>query len=365
MVGKKLPLNDWHLGNGAKMIDESGWQIPESYGKVELEYAALRNGCGFADLTYEARYRVEGPDSVAFLQLLTTTNIERLGVRHAVIAYICDDRGSALDIVLIYRDENYFLLIGSGAARIAMVDWLQAKRDEFKGQVTVDDISSAQGHIGLRGPGAATMLERVAFGQRIALDPGTAMVLTIGSARTLVIRRPQGMVEGYDIVTGAIYIQPLWEKFAEAARATGARPIGLAAREIYRVETGIPRNGHEIGGNSTPIELNQPTGVDFAKGNFIGRRAMLHASASDVTRALVGLRLDANAVIDQGAELLYDTLPIGIVTSTVVSPALRCRLALAFVNTVKSAPGSTIKVRSRGDAVIPCEVIRPADLMKR
>jgi aminomethyltransferase len=365
MVGKKLPLNDWHVANGARMIDEGGWQIPESYGKVELEYAALRNGCGFADLTHEARYRVEGQDSAAFLQKVSTTNIERLSVRHGVLAYLCNDKGTALDLLMIYRDENYFLLIGSGQSRLAVIDWLQAQRAEFEGQVTVDDISSAQGHIGLRGPGAATMLERVAFGQRLVLDPGTAMVLTIGSARTLVIRRPQGMAEGYDIVTGAIYLQPLWDKFAEAARATGARPIGLAAREIYRVESGIPRNGLEMGTSTTPIELNQPTGVDFAKGYFVGRRAMLHASASETTKLLVGLRLDMNAAIEPGAELLYDTLPIGVVTSTVVSPALRCRLALGFVNSVKSAPGTTIKVRSRGDNVIPCEVVKPADLMKR
>lgn len=365
MVGKKLPLNDWHVANGARMIEEAGWQVPESYGKVELEYAALRNGCGFADLTYEARYRIEGPDSVAFLHRISTTNIERLAVRHATPAFICNDNGGVLDKVMIYRDENYLLIFGSGSSRLAMIDALQAQREAFQGQVSVDDISTAQGHIALRGPGAATMLERVAFGQRLTLDPGTAMVLTIGSARTLVIRRPQGVPEGYDIVTGAIYTQPLWDKFAEASRATGARPIGLAASEIYRVESGIPRNGAEISPAVTPIELNQPTGVDFAKGAFVGRRAMLHASAAETTKALVTLRMDVNAAVEPGAELLFDSFPIGRVTSTVVSPALRCRLALGFINTVKSAAGTTVKVRAKGDAVVPCEVVKPMELMRR
>jgi aminomethyltransferase len=365
MVGKKLPLNDWHAQNGARFVEEGGWQIPESYGKVELEYAALRNGVGFVDLCYEARFRVEGRDAGAFLNTVLTTNAEKLAPKWAGLAYLCNDRGGVQDQVTVYRDENYFLLLGSGRTRIATIDWLRARQEQFKGDVAVDDVSTTQGQLALRGQGAPMMLERIAFGQKFALDPGNGMVVTIGTARALVLRRPAGIAEGYDLVTGSIYLQPLWDKFAEAARATGARPVGLAAREIFRVESGFPRNGMEFDGHTMPTEVESGLAIDYDKGNFAGRRALLHATAAEFKKVMVGLRLDANSAVDAGGEILFDNMPIGRVTSTVVSPVLRARLGLGFVNPVKAAPGTPIRVRGRGDQLFAGEVIRPGDLTQR
>jgi aminomethyltransferase len=366
MVGKKLPLNDWHAQAGARFMEENGWLVPESYGKADMEYAALRNGTGLADLCHEARYRIEGPDALPFLNAITTVDVSKIPEKTAAPAFCCNRRGGILDLVTIYRDEKYFLLFGSGRARHRMTDWLKEKSMAFKGGVATDDLTTTQAHFAVRGPGAATMLDRISFTQKITLEPGQATVITIGSARTLVVRRPKAAgIDGYDVVTGAIYLQPLWEKFAEASRATGARPIGLTAREIYRVETGIPAHSAEYDENTTPVELGRGDEIDFTKGEFEGRRALLHSTSSDMSRVLVALRLEANAAVERGAEILFESLPVGVVTSTVVSPALRVRLALGFVNVMKAAPGTSVKVCDKAGAGIPAEILKPGDALRR
>jgi len=365
MTGKKLPLHDWHQANAARFIDAAGWSVPEAYGKPEIEYAALRNGTGIVDLCHEARYRIEGADGPAFLNSLLTINVDKVPVRFASHCYMCNHRGGIIDSLVLYRDENYFLLLGSGAARLDVLDWMQAESQKMERAVIyVTDVSTAQGQVALRGPGAGTLLERIA-GQRLPLDSGHGVVATIGNARTLVIRRPQGTADGFDLIVGSVYLQQLWEKITDAARAAGARPIGHAAREIFRVESGIPRQGLEIDSDITPLELNHGELIDFEKKVFNGRRALLHSTSSEFSRSLVALRTEMSQPLEPGQDVIFDTMPIGRVTSVVSSPMLRCKLALGLVNSMKAIPGTPVKVATREGNLIAAEVLKPGAIPTR
>ncbi len=49
------------------------------------------------------------------------------------------------------------------------------------------DVSQAQGQVGLRGPGALALLERVTFGTKFDFTESHAALATIGTARCLAI----------------------------------------------------------------------------------------------------------------------------------------------------------------------------------
>lgn len=359
-MARRSSLYDWHAANGARFLEFGGWDIPEAYGKVEVEYAALRNGAGLVDLCHEARYRVEGDDAEAFLNELVTINMRNVTKGNSQSAYLCNQRGGILDEVIIYRDENYILLLGNGASRAEVAPWLDENAARFvaeKKRVTVADVSTAQGQIGLRGPGALPLLERVSFGQRFQMEPGTATLATIGTARSLVIKR-HAISEGFDLIAGSVFIQPIWEKLIDAARATGARPVGFGALEVVRVESCIPRVGMEIDVDTTPLEIHKGDRVDFGKGNFLGRRALMHSTSNEFSRALVQMKFEGDVPVEAGTDLFFDSLPIGRITSKVMSPMNRCTVALGYVNAMKSTPGTRLVARATNGEGLTAEILK-------
>lgn len=361
MIGKKSPLHDWHAANGARFVEFGGWQLPEVYGKsVEQEYATLRNGCALVDLCHEARYRVEGNDSAAFLNELLTVDVAEMDVRMSKFGYLCNQRGGIIDGVTIYRDQNYFLLLGNAPQRYQALDWLEAQsRTKANYEVRVADVTTAQGQLCLMGPGAPAVLERVVFQQKFNLDPGAAALVSVGEARCLVLRR---FTDGYDIITGSIYMAALWEKIADVVRNMGSRPVGFAGREILRVESGYPQYGLEIDPETTPLEITQSPAVDFRKPKFIGRRALMHSLSAEFTRALVAVKVEMDRPLEMGAELLADSFPIGRVTSFAISPVLRCKVALAFVSSIRSKPGTAIMLRNRDGQTYRGEITKPGNI---
>ena len=359
MSERQSPLFDWHTANGAQFVELSGWQVPNFYSKPDIEYAALRNGAGFTDLWHHSRYRIEGDDTLGFLNELLTINVSSIAPETCGFGYMCNDRGGIIDSFMIYRDPNYCLLLGTPAGRGAAFNWLQAQAQRLpKYHVRVADVSSAQGQISVRGPGSAVLIERLCFGQKVNKERGEVTLATIGTARCLVIATTFGPVKGFDVITGSLYVTAIWEKLQEAARATGARHIGHAAHDILRIESGIPAVGFDVDEDTTPIEINQITQVDFTKRVFIGRRALMHSTAGETSRSLVSLKFDGMARIQAGAEILFETIPVGRITSAAQSPFYRSAIALGYINSYKAVTGTRLSVRSEDGQLNACEVMR-------
>lgn len=361
MIGKKSPLHDWHAANGARFVEFGGWQLPEVYGKsVEQEYATLRNGAALVDLCHEARYRVEGNDAAEFLNELLTVDVADMDVRMSKYGYLCNPRGGIIDGLTVYRDQNYFLLLGNAPQRYQTLDWLEAQsRTKANYEVRVADVTTAQGQVCLMGPGAPVVLERAVFQQKFTLDPGAATLVSVGEARCLVLRR---FTDGYDIITGSVYLGGLWDKLSEVVRSMGSRPVGFAGREILRVESGLPQYGLEIDQETTPLEITQSPAVDFRKPRFVGRRALMHSLSAEFTRVLVAVKVEMDRPLEMGAEVLADSFPVGRVTSFAISPLMRCRMALAFVSSIRSKPGTVVTLRNRDGHTYRGEIVRPGNI---
>ena len=65
----KTPLHAWHSENGGKMVPFGGWDMPVQYADGILsEHLATRRCGGLFDVSHMGRFRVEGRDTMAFLQ---------------------------------------------------------------------------------------------------------------------------------------------------------------------------------------------------------------------------------------------------------------------------------------------------------
>lgn len=364
-MSKNLPLHEWHVSNRAKFEEVAGFAVPAAYNTLENEYGVLRNGVGLTDLCHEARIRVEGKDAVRFLDDLVTISVEGMVPNRARYTYFCNSRGGIIDGVMLYRDENFFLIFSSGVCRQRLLDWMSSQQERLGyNDVQVIDATGSQRQVAILGPQSQGLYQRLFVSGAPKLEAGEGIGLSMGSARVLVIRRTPRGINGYDLVTGNVFLGDVWERLQETARTMGARPVGTNSLEVLRVERGVPAIGREMDEDTTPLEADQASYVDFHKRRFSGRRAMMHSTTSEFSRALCALRIDADHPPAPGSPILFDGMNIGRVTTAVSSPIHRAVIALGYVNAVKASPGTQLLVQELEDPnqVHLAETMRPGQM---
>ena len=79
-VMHRTPLYDWHVAQGAKMVEFAGWEMPLFYTGIVKEHLATRGQAGLFDLGHMSRIKISGPDRFKLVQLVATNDIELLSI---------------------------------------------------------------------------------------------------------------------------------------------------------------------------------------------------------------------------------------------------------------------------------------------
>ena len=158
---------------------------------------------------------------------------------------------------------------------------------------------------------------------------------------------------GYELWMRPADAESVWDALMEEGRSRAIRPIGSRALNIARIEAGflLPNldfagaaHTLHIGTERSPLELGLAWLVDFSKGHFTGRRALLAEQRRGPTRQLVGLDVEGNKPAHNA--LLYanrsGSRQVGSVSSATWSPTCKRNLALAMVDAPYMATGSSV-----------------------
>lgn len=148
---------------------------------------------------------------------------------------------------------------------------------------------------------------------------------------------------GYEIMVPIAHTAQLWDAIL-AQKDLGVRLMGLRALMVARTEAGMLVNGVEYDRKTTPFECRLGWTIDFDKGNFQGRSALL-AKKDSVDNRLVSIEIDASAENLDNAPLFVDGAQAGRVTVAVPSPVLNGKtLALARVNGEHASLGTELRI---------------------
>jgi len=158
---------------------------------------------------------------------------------------------------------------------------------------------------------------------------------------------------GYELWMAPQDAEAVWDGLMEAGRTRGIRAIGSQALNIARLEAGFLMPNldfvsaeHTIrtGRDRSPLELSLDWLVDFDKGHFNGRRALLAERRRGPRRQLVGLDIAGNKPAHNA--LLYAAddgkTEIGSISSAAWSPTCKRNIALAMVDAPRFQLGSVI-----------------------
>lgn len=316
----------------------AGYMMPLWYSSISAEHRAVRQAAGAFDCTHMGVFETAGPDAAAFLNIVTTNEINNLKAGRAQYSYILDAEGNVLDDIIVYRrSEDKFMVVVNAANEGKIKAYFQGLLNDE----VVIDTSRPEMKLKFR-PVIRDVKEPAAGADRrvdIAVQGPVSMQVLFAAGTDAASKKSieqlgrfeltDAVVGGIDCIvartgyTGAemgfeLFVHPgkavrLWRTILERGKPAGVLPCGLGARDSLRIEAGLPLYGHELASeyNISPIEAGYGWAVKLEKKFFIGKAAMIRAAESCIMKqariempGAVGVRpiRQNDAVLDKDGE---------------------------------------------------------------
>jgi glycine hydroxymethyltransferase len=304
---KRTPLHEIHTALGARMVEYAGWEMPVRYGSVQEEHMTVRTAAGLFDVSHMGVFDFRGPGARAFLDLVTTNDVERLEVGGSVYSYLLSPQGQVIDDVIVYRleDKRYMMVVtaanndkdwvwlnavNQGAVRIDLErPWTRITcAAEIRDLRAPETGADRRVNLALQGPESRHILEAVGSNDetlyRLRRMRRTEVIqaqlsnpsTNSGRGFDLIIARTgyTGETWGFELFVHPHQLSALWEALMAAGEPFGLRPVGLAGRDSLRIEAGLPLYGHELAGllDLGPGDVGFANYVKTHKPFFVGRR---------------------------------------------------------------------------------------------
>ena len=205
----------------------------------------------------------------------------------------------------------------------------------------------ALGMFALQGPKSEEILQQVVSDDLSSLSYYHFLFTQIQGIRALVSRTGYTGEDGFEVYLSSISIPGVWEKILDVGKNYGVVPIGLGARDTLRLEACFPLYGNDLNNFTTPLEAGLGKFVHLEKEDFIGKKALLHSTASEFTRRLVAFEMKDNSIPRKDCPILIDETRLGKVSSGTFSPTLRKGIGMGYVPQYKSRPETPISVDIR------------------
>jgi aminomethyltransferase len=331
-------LNLWHRWRDHTVAD--------AYFDVGMEYNAIRNSCAVFDLSPMTKHLVTGPDALAYMNRLVTRDVAKIKPLRVGYAVWCDDAGQVIDDGTIFhlREGVYRL-----CSQERQLDWLHSSALGFEVRI-VEETNDVAG-LAVQGPTSCAVLKSLGLAGIETLAPFGLRSYPFAGGTLEVSRTGYTGDLGYEL-----WIEPgralqLWDALFAAGADHGIRAIGTLALEMSRIEAGFIQAGVDflpadravrVDRTRSPFELDLGRLVDFSKPNFTGRRALLEEQRRGSRYRLVRLDVEGNKPAKDA--YVYDSrrTNIGVVTSSMWSPAAKASIALASVRMPWGAPGEEL-----------------------
>lgn len=332
---------------------------------ADREYFAFRHQCGLIDVSPLFKYDLRGPDAGALLDSILTRPVSTLKPGQIVYTPWCDDQGKVVDDGTVTRmGEDHFRL----TAAIPNFSWLSRQVGSFR--ATVEDVSQAIAALSLQGPTSRLALS-AALGENIeGLKFFFSKAASIDGVPVTVSRTGYTGDLGYEIWCAPDQALKVWDGLIHGGATYGLLPAALDAMDMTRIEAGFVLNGIDYTSaphcpieqrKSSPFELNLGWAVKLDRAPFLGQGALAKEKTLGSAKSFVGLEIGWDEFEAQFARYgLPPEVPahawrtavpiysdgghyIGQATSGTWSPLLKKNLALATVDSVYAAEGTTVK----------------------
>jgi aminomethyltransferase len=301
---------------------------------------------------------VRGSGARAAVDRLVSSDIAGLEVGKARYGLLCNEKGTIVDDVIVYRIEEETYLIVVNASNVAKD--LEHIRRHVGTSAEIEDASMGTALIAVQGPRASVIMSAVTDLEiREAtiedLAPFGVTGARVGGARAWVARTGYTGEDGFEVFLPWDRAVGPWTRLLAAGGALGLTPIGLGARDTLRLEARFSLYGNEIDETTDPIEAGLGWTCHLEK-DFVGRDAIAKKKEHGPARRIAGLVVDGG-VARHGHEVVHGGSPVGHVTSGTFGPTVGKNIALAYVPVALAKVGTELAVRIR-ERDVPARVVK-------
>ena len=314
----RTPLFDSHVAAGGRIVPFAGWEMPVQYAGVIAEVRAVRENVGVFDVSHMARFSARGADVAAAFNAIVSADWSQTPNNTAAYALLLNERGGVIDDIMGYHvGENHWDIV-SNASRVIEVE--AHLRAHLPTSIELENRTARTAMLAIQGSRAIEVLS--ARGNLPTEFPWRRYYeVEIFDVRGYLARGGYTGSDGFEFIFPAESAEFVWGNLLQA----GVLPCGLGARDVLRLEAGLPLYGHELREDWTPAESGAGWACKFDKGDFIGREA----AQREPQQKVIALQMEGKAIPREGYAIARDGKVIGKVTSGTMSPIVGAGIALA------------------------------------
>jgi aminomethyltransferase len=317
---------------------------PNTYGDPVEEYWALVNDVTLWDVGVERIVEITGPDASAFTNRLTCRDLTTCQVKQGKYVLItAADGGIVNDPVLlrIEPDRWWLALADSDAGLYAMGVAVNSGLDVHVGHPEVYPVQ-------VQGPRAKDVMRDLFGGWVLDMKYYWCDEADLDGIPVVISRTGWTAVVGYEIyLRDPSRGDDLWERILDAGEPYGIRVT--PSSDIRRMEAGIFDHGSDFGLETNPFEVaGLERLVEVQEADYVGKEALERIRRKGVTRKLVGIELDGDAVEQptQHWPAFADGERVGHVTDACWSPRLEKNIGYVWVPIGLAEPGNRLEIHA-------------------
>jgi dimethylglycine dehydrogenase len=347
-------LNENHppVGSGEKPREKWSFRRSNYFQFVGEECRNVHDNVGLMDMSAFAKCEVSGSGVESWLNSILT-NRAPTAIGRVTLSYLLTERGGVrAEFTLTRVAPERFYLISAGALETHDFDVLE-KLLPADNSVRIDKVTTQRGVLVLAGPRSREVLAKVADidVSNKAFPWLTARRLSIKAAGVIAMRVNFVGELGYELHHPIEMQNAIFDALMAAGAPFSIKPFGIRAMDSLRLEKSYKLIGRELSIEYAALESDLQRFVDFDKGPFLGRDALVAWRDKGFENKLV--TLDVQGVTDadaRGSEpVMKNGAMIGRTTSGGYGWRVGKSLALAMVKPEFSHIGGEVDVRILGE----------------
>nr|KAF6473131.1 hypothetical protein HJG63_000640 [Rousettus aegyptiacus] len=294
--------------------------------------------------------KIHGCDRVKLMESLVVGDIAELRPNQGTLSLFTNEAGGILDdLIVTNTSEGHLYVVSNAGCWDKDLVLMQDKVRELQNMgsdVGLEVMDNAL--LALQGPTAAQVLQAGVTDDLRKLPFMTSAVMEVfGVSGCRVTRCGYTGEDGVEISVPAVGAVRLATALLENPEVKLA---GLAARDSLRLEAGLCLYGNDIDEHTTPVEgsLSWTLGKRRrAAMDFPGAAVIVPQLKGKVQRRRVGLTCEGAPMRAHSPILSTEGTVIGTVTSGCPSPCLKKNVAMGYVPSEYSRPGTQLLVEVR------------------
>ncbi|MEZ4366050.1 MAG: FAD-dependent oxidoreductase [Kofleriaceae bacterium] len=350
---RRSPLHDRLVAAGAHLRDVSGWEAadwyrapdeparpdeltwgrPRWFANWAAEHRAAREGVILMDMSFMAKFAVEGTGCGAALDWISAGAVDGAAGTITYTQWLNAGGTLEADLTVTKLDDDRFWVVASDTAHRHVLTHL---RRHLGGRGHVADQTGAYAQLNVQGPRSRELLAAVTSADvsDAAMPFRAARELDVGLARVLAIRITYLGELGYELYIPTEQAVHVYDRLVTAGARLGLVHAGLKALASLRLEKGYRDYGHDIDNTDDPYEAGLGFAVALDKpGGFLGQEALrARKAAGPPRRRLVQvLARDPEALLYHAEIVRRDGVAVGYVRAASYGHTLGGAVGLAMI----------------------------------